>query len=84
MSKIHIEVPVVHPIEEGHYVTVPSASWNELCKMVNSMAQVINAQTDALQTLTSALAEVNAKTSSNTENITKLATIIGDIYETLE
>ena len=71
------KIPTVQPLAKGTVVKIPTESWNELCTVINSIVEVLNAQTKAVQAL-------ELKVSSNELNLSKLAKIVEGIYETLE
>lgn len=71
------EIPVVHPIQEGNYVTVPAESWNALCETVNKIIEVVNLQSAKTETNVDAIRQ-------NTEDISKIGKILEELYETLE
>lgn len=73
----NFEIPVVHPIQEGNYVTVPSASWNALCETVNKIIEAVNLQSCKTETNVDAIRQ-------NTEDISKIGKILEGIYATLE
>lgn len=73
----NFEIPVVHPIQEGNYVTVPSASWNVLCETVNKIIEAVNLQSCKTETNVNAIRQ-------NTEDISKIGKILEEIYATLE
>ena len=74
MEKFNI--PVVHPIQEGNYVTVPSESWNSLCETVNKIIEVVNLQSSKLET-------TNEVVHQTVEDISKIGKILEGIYEAL-
>lgn len=74
MSKF--KIPVVHPIREGEFVTIPTSSWNTLCETINSIIEAVNTTTAAVDTLSSDLDTCKS-------NVSKIAEITEEIYETL-
>jgi hypothetical protein len=74
MSKY--KIPVVYPIQEGEFVTIPTSSWNTLCETVNSIIEAVNATTNAVDSMSSDLDACKL-------NVAKIAEITEEIYETL-
>ena len=60
----------VVPIHQNEFVTVPSTTWNKLCKTVNDIIDVLNTHSSDIE-------------ACNT-NLSKLAKITEEIYEILE
>lgn len=77
-------IPEVHPIREGQFVTIPYDSWNALCDTVNKIAESVNAQTDAINAQNENLAVFDKRVTDCETNVTKIAQILEEIYETLE
>lgn len=75
MEKPNLPKPI--PILEGKFITVPSKTWNAMCETVNRIIDTLNAQTDVITTLYQDVESVNL-------NVSKLAKITEEIYETLE
>ena len=71
------ELKPVYPIHQNEFVTVPSKTWNTLCKTLNDVIEVLNAQTSTLSEHYEALKACKS-------DISKLATITEEIYEILE
>ena len=79
----HIQIPEVLPIADGNYVTVPSKAWNAMCTAVNSIVETVNAQSDAISRLFEADTELNTGLKNTDTNLSKIAKILEDVYETL-
>lgn len=72
----NFSIPVVHPIQEGNYVTVPSESWNSLCETVNKIIEIVNLHSSKLES-------TNETVHQTVEDISKIGKILEGIYETL-
>jgi hypothetical protein len=68
------EIPEVHPMADGKFVTVPDKSWNALCDTVNKMIKTINAQS-------AALSKLGIEVRNCDDAISKIAEILEEIYE---
>lgn len=68
------EIPEVHPMADGKFVTVPDESWNALCNTVNEMIKTINAQS-------AALSKLGIEVNNCDEAIAKIAEILEEVYE---
>ena len=66
----HLNIEKIHPIAEDRYVSVPSDSWKELCITVNKLIDIVNS--------------LSPQVLENTTDISKIAKILGDVYENLE
>ena len=73
----NFNIPVVYPIQEGNYVTVPSESWNSLCETVNKIIEAVNLQSSKLET-------TNDVVHQTVEDISKIGKILEEFYATLE
>ena len=71
------KIPSVMPIADGKFVTVPSASWNEMCNTVNNIITTLNNVIEHLD-------NVSKQVDTCDGNISKIATILEDIYEKTE
>ena len=71
------KLPNVRPIHDGSFVTVPSESWKELCSTINTIVDVLNTHSEKLS-------NQDIQIKDCTDNISKIATIMEDIYENLE
>ena len=72
-----LKIPEAFPIREGEFVTIPSKSWNSLCKTINDIITAVNAIKDEV-------GGVSKEVETCKFNISKLAEITEEIYETLE
>lgn len=71
------KIPSVMPIADGKFVTVPSASWNEMCNTVNNVITTLN---DVIEYVN----KVSKQVGACDDNISKIAQILEDIYEKTE
>lgn len=73
----NLQLPKVYPIGRDSFVTVPYDAWKQLCETVNTMSEVINTQSEKIIELENAL--------NNTNNdVSKIAQILEEIYETMD
>jgi hypothetical protein len=73
--------PVVYPIHEGSFVTVPSESWKELCKVLNDVVETLNSLSE---NLISYKQVTDAELSKFNSDISKIAKILEDVYEKID
>lgn len=80
--------PVAYKIHDGTFVTVPSESWNLLCEKLTTVEGTVCKLSEDLEYLTKSVDERFEKTANAIKicesDISKLATIVEGIYETLE
>ena len=68
------EIPEVHPMANGKFVTVPDEAWNALCSTVNEMIKTINTQS-------ATLSKLGIEVGNCDNAIAKIAEILEEIYE---
>ena len=78
------KIPEVYPIREGAFVTIPYESWNSLCETINSIAEAVNAQTAVINEQSNTVEALSKRVSTCDDNVTKIAQILEEVYETLE
>ena len=80
--------PVAYKIHDGTFITVPSASWNLLCENLTTVTNTVSKLSADLEYLTKSVDERFEKTADAIKtcdtDISKLASIVEGIYETLE
>lgn len=68
------KIPEVCPLHDGKFVTVPSESWNALCDTISKIIEVVNLHSEKLPEMQSELIKCS-------DSVSKIATILEEIYE---
>ena len=84
MEDKNTKIPEVMPLDDGHFVTVPSAAWNALCSTINNLTEAVNIQSKLLESAFANIDELKNTDKVTNEYLAKLAGIVEEIYETLD